>query len=106
MTAITAITAQNTCGVTAIHAVPVEVLQAQIDAVLSDIGADALKIGMLHSPDVVRVVANAIRRYQIRKVVLDPVMIATSGDRLLDPGAEEALGRLLYRADLVTPNLP
>lgn len=106
MTAITAITAQNTCGVTAIHAVPVEVLQAQIDAVLSDIGADALKIGMLHSPDVVRVVADAIRRYQIRKVVLDPVMVTANGDPLITPETIEVLvGELFPLASVITPNL-
>ncbi len=75
MTAITAITAQNTCGVTGIHGVPPDMLKAQIDAVVQDIGVDAVKIGMLHSPDVVRVVADAIRAYQLPHVVLDPVMV-------------------------------
>ena len=83
MTAITAITAQNTCGVTGIHGIPPEMLKAQIDAVVQDIGVDAVKIGMLHSPEVVRVVADAIRKYQLPNVVLDPVMVATSGDRLI-----------------------
>ena len=69
MTAITAITAQNTCGVTGIHGIPPEMLKAQIDAVVQDIGVDAVKIGMLHSPEVVRVVANAIRTYQLPHVV-------------------------------------
>jgi hydroxymethylpyrimidine/phosphomethylpyrimidine kinase len=106
MTAITAVTAQNTLGVTAIHAVPVEVLKAQICAVMDDIGADALKIGMLHSPELVRVVAWAIDEYRIERVVLDPVMVATSGDRLI---AQETVGvlvsELFHRATLVTPNL-
>ena len=106
MTAITAVTAQNTLGVTAIHGVPVEVLKAQICAVMDDIGVDALKIGMLHSPELVRVVAWAIDEYRIERVVLDPVMVATSGDRLI---AEETIGvlvsELFHRVTVVTPNL-
>ena len=106
MTAITAVTAQNTQGVTAIHGVPVEVLKAQICAVMDDIGVDALKIGMLHSPELVRVVAWAIDEYRIERVVLDPVMVATSGDRLI---AEETIavlvGELFHRVTVVTPNL-
>lgn len=106
MTAITAVTAQNTLGVTAIHGVPVEVLKAQICSVMDDIGVDALKIGMLHSPELVRVVAWAIDEYRIERVVLDPVMVATSGDRLI---AEETIavlvGELFHRVTLVTPNL-
>ena len=106
MTAITAITAQNTCGVTGIHGIPPEMLKAQIDAVVQDIGVDAVKIGMLHSPEVVRVVADAIRRYQLPHVVLDPVMVATSGDRLI---AQETAGVLVQElfplAEVVTPNL-
>jgi hydroxymethylpyrimidine/phosphomethylpyrimidine kinase len=106
MTAITAITAQNTVGVSAIHGVPVEVLQAQIRAVLDDIGADAIKIGMLHSPEVVRVVAWAIDTYRIEHVVLDPVMVATSGDRLMAQETVQVLvGELFPRASVVTPNL-
>ena len=106
MTAITAVTAQNTLGVTAIHGVPVDVLKAQICAVMDDIGVDALKIGMLHSPELVRVVAWAIDEYRIERVVLDPVMVATSGDRLI---AQETVGvlvsELFHRVTLVTPNL-
>ena len=83
MTAITAITAQNTLGVTAIHGVPPAILKAQLQAVLDDIGVDAVKIGMLHSPEVVEVVAWAIDHYRIQNVVLDPVMVATSGDTLV-----------------------
>ena len=106
MTAITAITAQNTCGVTGIHGVPPEMLKAQIDAVVQDIGVDAVKIGMLHSPEVVRVVADAIRSYQLPHVVLDPVMVATSGDRLIAEATVAELVRELFpRAALVTPNL-
>jgi hydroxymethylpyrimidine/phosphomethylpyrimidine kinase len=106
MTAITAVTAQNTLGVTAIHGVPVEVLKAQICAVMDDIGADALKIGMLHSPGLVRVVAWAIDEYRIERVVLDPVMVATSGDRLIAQETVAVLvGELFHRVTLVTPNL-
>lgn len=106
MTAITAITAQNTLGVSAIHGVPPEVLRAQIRAVLDDIGADAIKIGMLHSPEVVTVVAQALDDYRIRHVVLDPVMVATSGDRLMAQETVEVLVKeLFHRATLITPNL-
>ncbi|MDO9166783.1 MAG: bifunctional hydroxymethylpyrimidine kinase/phosphomethylpyrimidine kinase, partial [Rhodoferax sp.] len=79
MTAITALTAQNTCGVRAIHGVPPQMLRDQIDAVLEDIGADAVKIGMLHAPEIVRTVAEAIDRHALKNVVFDPVMVATSG---------------------------
>lgn len=106
MTAITAITAQNTQGVRAIHGVPPEMLRAQIDAVVEDIGVDAVKIGMLASPEVVRVVADAIRRHQLPNVVLDPVMVATSGDRLIAQETVAVLVRELFPlATLVTPNL-
>jgi hydroxymethylpyrimidine/phosphomethylpyrimidine kinase len=106
MTAITAITAQNTCGVTGIHGIPPEMLKAQIDAVVQDIGVDAVKIGMLHSPEVVRVVADAIRKYQLPNVVLDPVMVATSGDRLIAAETVSVLVQELFPlAEVVTPNL-
>ena len=90
MTAITALTAQNTQGVSGIHAVPPDFLKAQLQAVIEDIGVDAVKIGMLHSPEIVRVVAWAIRHYRLEQVVLDPVMVATSGARLLQPAAAES----------------
>jgi hydroxymethylpyrimidine/phosphomethylpyrimidine kinase len=106
MTAITAITAQNTLGVSAIHNVPAAVLRAQICAVLDDIGADAIKIGMLHSPEAVGVVAQALDDYRIAHVVLDPVMVATSGDRLMAQETVQVLvTELFHRATLVTPNL-
>ena len=106
MTAITAITAQNTCGVTGIHGIPPEMLKAQIDAVVQDIGVDAVKIGMLHSPDVVHVVADAIRTYRLPHVVLDPVMVATSGDRLIAQETVAVLVQELFPlAEVVTPNL-
>ncbi len=106
MTAITAITAQNTMGVSAIHGVPPEMLKAQIQAVVEDIGVDAVKIGMLHSPEVVQVVAWAIRHYQLKQVVLDPVMVATSGDRLMAQETVQVLVHELFPlAAVVTPNL-
>ncbi|QKV52859.1 bifunctional hydroxymethylpyrimidine kinase/phosphomethylpyrimidine kinase [Comamonas antarctica] len=106
MTAIAAITAQNTCGVRAIHAVPAEMLKAQIDAVVQDIGVDAVKIGMLATPETVRVVADAIRAYKLPHVVLDPVMVATSGDRLIAPETADALKSELFPlVELITPNL-
>jgi hydroxymethylpyrimidine/phosphomethylpyrimidine kinase len=106
MTAITALTAQNTCGVRAIHAVPPEMLRDQIDAVLQDIGADAVKIGMLHSPEIVRTVAQAIDRHQLQRVVFDPVMVATSGAKLINAEAISVLvAELFPRAMLITPNL-
>ena len=106
MTAITALTAQNTCGVRAIHAVPPQMLRDQIDAVMEDIGADAVKIGMLHSPEIVQTVAQAIDRHAMQHVVFDPVMVATSGAVLIDNAAIEVLVRELFgRAAVITPNL-
>jgi hydroxymethylpyrimidine/phosphomethylpyrimidine kinase len=106
MTAITAITAQNTQGVRAIHGVPPDILKAQIEAVVEDIGVDAVKIGMLHSPEVVEVVAWAIRHYGLQKVVLDPVMVATSGDRLIAAETVQVLVKELFPlASVITPNL-
>ncbi len=106
MTAITALTAQNTCGVRTIHAVPPDMLREQIDAVLEDIGADAVKIGMLHSPEIVRTVAQAIDRHRLQRVVFDPVMVATSGARLITDEAIDVLVREMFpRAWVITPNL-
>jgi hydroxymethylpyrimidine/phosphomethylpyrimidine kinase len=106
MTAITALTAQNTCGVRSIHGVPPEMLRNQIDAVLEDIGVDAVKVGMLHSPDIVRTVAQAIDRHQIQRVVFDPVMVATSGAKLIDdPAIAVLVAEMFPRAMLITPNL-
>ena len=105
--AITAITVQNTLGVEAVHAVPHEILEGQIDAVLSDIGSDAIKIGMLHSAEVVNIVAEKIEQYGIRNVVLDPVMVSTSGHRLIEENAiEHIIKRLLPLARVITPNIP
>ena len=107
MSVITALTAQNTLGVTAIHAVPVDFVAAQMDAVLSDIGADAVKIGMLFSPELIRTVADGLRRHGAKNIVLDPVMVAQSGDKLLQDEAVAAIKEhLIPLADLITPNLP
>jgi hydroxymethylpyrimidine/phosphomethylpyrimidine kinase len=104
---ITAITAQNTVTVSAVHEVPVDVISAQIDAVMTDIGADAVKTGMLSSPAIVEAVAAGIRRHEIRNLVVDPVMIAKSGDRLLQEDAVAAVvHHLLPLARIVTPNIP
>lgn len=106
MSAITALTAQNTVGVQSIHAVPAPFLKAQIQSVMDDIGVDALKIGMLHEPAIVDVVAWAIDHYRIDHVVLDPVMVATSGDRLIAQETVQVLVRELFpRVSVVTPNL-
>jgi hydroxymethylpyrimidine/phosphomethylpyrimidine kinase len=108
MTAITAITAQNTVGVTAVHAIPPDTILAQVRAVSADIGVDAVKIGMLGNPDTIEAVAAALDELgQDTPVVLDPVMIAESGARLLEPDAHSALVTLLVpRATVVTPNVP
>ena len=107
MSAITAITAQNTCGVTAIHPVPVEMLTAQIRAVLDDIGVDVVKIGMLHSTEVIDTVAELLREYKVTNVVLDLVMVATSGDPLIKEDAIIAMQeRLFPLVRLITPNVP
>lgn len=105
---ITALTAQNTKGVQAIHDVPAAFVAAQIDSVFSDLEVGAVKIGMLSRPDVIDAVADGLARHaQGIPVVLDPVMIATSGDRLITGEAVAVLReRLLPRADLITPNLP
>ncbi|MDF1768381.1 bifunctional hydroxymethylpyrimidine kinase/phosphomethylpyrimidine kinase [Maricaulis sp.] len=107
-TAVTAITVQNTLGVTAIHPVPLDVLRGQIDAVLDDIGADVIKTGMLGNADVVTLVADRLQACEPPvPLVLDPVMVATSGDALVDDGTETAIrDRLLPLAFLVTPNIP
>jgi hydroxymethylpyrimidine/phosphomethylpyrimidine kinase len=104
--ALTAITAQNTLGVSAVHPVPVEVVRAQIDAVAHDLRPASIKTGMLATAELVESVADAIRDHELTYYVLDPVMVATSGDRLLDEDAEDAVaGLLLPLSALVTPNL-
>lgn len=106
---ITALTAQNTCGVTGVHEVPTSFVRLQLDTLLDDVRVDAVKIGMLASADLARTVADYLRpdgRLAGRHVVLDPVMVATSGARLLAADAVEAVRDLIPLADLITPNLP
>ena len=103
---IVAITAQNTRGVSAVHAVPLETVRAQLDAVATDLPPAACKTGMLATAALVDEVADGIARHRLGNVVCDPVMVATSGDRLLDPDAVRTVrSRLLPLAALVTPNL-
>jgi hydroxymethylpyrimidine/phosphomethylpyrimidine kinase len=106
-TAITAVTAQNTMGVAAWQALPADLVTAQIEAVASDIGADAVKIGMLGTAAIVEAVVAAIVDLDLPHVVLDPVMVAKGGDRLLEEDAVDAIrAELLERAHVVTPNIP
>ncbi|MDD7910395.1 bifunctional hydroxymethylpyrimidine kinase/phosphomethylpyrimidine kinase [Pseudovibrio exalbescens] len=103
---LTALTAQNTKGVTGIHSVPADFVGAQLDAVLSDLDVKAIKIGMLSQPDIIAEIARKLDQYDCKKVVLDPVMVATSGDVLLQPEARTNLTELLFpRASIITPNL-
>ncbi|MDP6102993.1 MAG: bifunctional hydroxymethylpyrimidine kinase/phosphomethylpyrimidine kinase [Dehalococcoidia bacterium] len=105
--ALTAITAQNTLGVTEVTELPPDLVVAQIDAILSDIGTDAVKTGMLSNSRIIRVVADKAREYAFSNLVVDPVMVAKGGDRLLQEEAVEALRTLLVPlATVVTPNLP
>ena len=105
MSALTALTAQNTRGVLAIHPVPPDFVRGQIDAVASDIGFDAVKTGMLAEAEIILTVVDAMRAYRVRRLVVDPVMRAAGGDRLLAPEAERMMvERLLPLAFIVTPN--
>jgi hydroxymethylpyrimidine/phosphomethylpyrimidine kinase len=105
--AITALTAQNTRGVTAVHVVPAEFVAAQIDAVFGDLTVGAVKIGMVAQRATIEAIAAALKRWLPRPIVLDPVMVATSGDRLLATDAVDALRNSLFPlATIVTPNLP
>jgi hydroxymethylpyrimidine/phosphomethylpyrimidine kinase len=107
MTAITAITAQNTVGVEAIHALPPELIVAQVRAVADDIGVDAVKIGMLGTSDTVCAVRDALEYVGDAPIVIDPVMVAESGAVLLDDAARQAIvDELLPMATVITPNLP
>ena len=105
MTAITAVTAQNTTGVQAVEMLPAEFVVAQIDSCLADIGADAVKIGMLGSPGIAHAVAGRLAGFE-GHVVFDPVMVATSGAVLANPETIAAFAALMRRATLATPNLP
>lgn len=105
-TVITATTAQNTKGVSDIHPIPLSHIKAQIDSVLSDIEFGAVKIGMLHSAEVIDVVEERLDFYGIKRVILDPVMVATSGSNLLDNSAIERLKKFIPKTYLLTPNIP
>ena len=106
MTVVTALTAQNTQGVTEVHPVPGEFVSAQLTSLFDDVRIDAVKIGMLGTAEVIAAVAAVLRRYRPRHVVLDPVMVASSGDVLLDPEAIATLrDTLMPLVDLITPNL-
>jgi hydroxymethylpyrimidine/phosphomethylpyrimidine kinase len=106
MSVLTAVTAQNTVGVQGIHEIPARFVEKQIDSVLSDIGADAIKTGMLVNQEIIEVVSKKIRQYKVKKVVVDPVMVSKSGRSLLRKGAQDALVRkLIPLAWVITPNL-
>ena len=103
---ITASTAQNTQGVRDIHPLPVAHIVKQLEAVLDDISFNAIKIGMLHSSEVIEAVQSTLQRYKSKNIVLDPVMIATSGDKLMNDEAIESLEAFLPHITLLTPNIP
>jgi hydroxymethylpyrimidine kinase/phosphomethylpyrimidine kinase len=106
MSVITALTAQNTVGVQGVHPVPIPFIKQQLESVLSDIGTDAAKTGMLANPEIVRVVVAGLKKYHVQPLVVDPVMVATSGDSLLSEDAVETLKQELFPlAYMVTPNL-
>jgi len=107
MSVITALTAQNTVSVSGIYEVTPDFIAKQLDAVISDIGVDAVKIGMLFNSQVIKVVADKLRYYEIKKIVLDPVMVAKSGDKLLKDDAIDAMREeLIPLATIITPNIP
>lgn len=106
-TVVVAVVDENTVGVTGVHPIPVDFVKGQIKSVLDDIGADAVKIGMLHSSDLIRAVKDTLSLYGIENIVLDPVMVATSGDPLLEPDAVDTLKSVLVPyARVITPNIP
>lgn len=107
MTVITSVVDENTIGVTGVHPVPVPFVAGQIKSVLDDIGSDAIKIGMLHSSELIITVRNTLAKYSINNIVLDPVMVATSGDKLLQDEAIDTLKtEMIPFSRLITPNIP
>jgi len=107
MSAITCVTAQNTNSVLGIYNLSPEFIELQIDAVLKDIGVDAVKIGMLSTKEIIKSVAAKVKEYELKNIVLDPVMVAKGGEGLLNPDAEETLVRqLLPHTTVLTPNIP
>lgn len=106
-TAIVAVVDENTVGVTGVHPIPVDFVTGQIKSVLDDIGADAIKIGMLHSSELILAIKDTLLPYKIKNIVLDPVMVATSGDKLLQDEAIDTLKKeLIPHARIITPNIP
>lgn len=104
---VVAVVDENTVGVTGVHPVPVEFVTGQIRSVLDDVGTDAIKIGMLHSSELIVAVRDTLARYDVRDIVLDPVMVATSGDPLLEADAVATLrAELIPHARVITPNIP
>ena len=107
MSAITAVVDENTVGVTGVHPIPVSFVRGQIISVLDDIGADAVKIGMLHSSELIITVKDTLKKFNIKNIVLDPVMVATSGDKLLlDDAIETLKNELIPFVRIITPNIP
>ncbi len=107
MSALTAVVDENTVSVKGVHPIPPEFVAGQIRSVLDDLGTDAVKIGMLHSSELILAVRDTLARYRIRNIVLDPVMVATSGDKLLQDEAVDALKQeLIPHVRVITPNIP
>mgnify|MGYP001291037446 CR=1 FL=1 len=107
MTAVTAVTAQNTKGVKKIISIPTKIVQKQITMILDDIGADAVKIGMLHNSSIIKCVCKNLKKYKLKNIVLDPVMVAKGGTRLINHKAIKSLKLNLFKvATLITPNIP
>ena len=107
MTAITAVTVQNTLGVDGIHEIPVDFINNQIRVVHDDLGADCIKIGMLHSRNVIDAIISSLNKIKIKKIILDPVMVAKGGTKLIDNSSIKILkSKLIKKASLITPNIP
>jgi len=107
LTVVTALTAQSTQGVSAVHPVPVSFAQEQLESLFKDIGADSVKVGMVYSPELIQTVARTLRKYDARPIVLDPMVVSQSGERLLQEEAVAALKEeLMPLATIMTPNLP
>lgn len=107
MSVITAITAQNTCGVFAVQEIESDMIAAQLDAIFTDIKPDAIKIGMVSSKPIIEIITDKLKQYDAKNIVLDPVMVSTSGHSLLDNNAQTVLiNKLIPMADVITPNIP
>lgn len=107
MSAITAVTVQNTKGVSLVHSIPAEIVAAQIDAVISDIGVDAVKIGMINSCDVILAIKQSLEKHNVTNIVFDPVMVSTSGHKLIEDEAINVIkNQFITKARIITPNVP